>query len=132
MGINPIDAENMLRRLERNRVREPVQVTLPEKGCDSEAKLHREIMDWCDQQWPQWPYLHARMDQPTTFGPGVHDLTIWGPFPLCICVEAKAHGKKQTEKQLEWSCKMRMQNWTVFLCYSFESFLEIVKKQNEL
>ena len=90
---------------------------------DSEAKLHSQIMEWCDSQWPRWKYLHCRMDRKSTVAPGVHDLTVFGPHPLVLLIECKKKDGKLSEEQLCWIAEMKMIHWNVHVVYSFEEFL---------
>jgi hypothetical protein len=93
---------------------------------ERESDLHKAIMEDCDhmQPWP-WQYIRARMDKRSTIGNGVHDLTIFGPYPLCILVEAKARNEKQKDDQLLWAAKLSRLRWEVHVVRSIERWMEI-------
>ena len=96
------------------------------KPVEREADLHRDIMDFCDRQqpWP-WKYIRCRMDRESTITEGAHDFTIFGIYPLCILVEAKARNEKQKPKQLIWAAEMARLGWTVHVVRSMPEFLSI-------
>ena len=105
--------------------------TTPELGraikakVEREIELHKQIMAWCDAQWPRWKYIRARSDQPSTIAVGCQDFTIFGPGKV-LCVECKRAGAKQDHEQLCWATEMRMLGHTVFVVHSMEEFLKLV------
>lgn len=124
MGISPGELLAMEMRVAQNRKRGPAARVEDARErqsdpVDRESKLHEAIMGDCDtmQPWP-WPYIRARMDKRSTIGNGVHDLTVFGPFPLCILVEAKARDEKQKPDQLIWAAKLARQGWIVHVVRS--------------
>jgi len=120
--ITNFQFQEMQRRIGSNsRVPSPLAHSDP---VDSESKLHSQIMEFCDSQWPRWKYVHCRMDKKSTVAPGVHDLTIFGPHPLAILVECKKKDGKLSEAQLCWIAEMKMLNWDVHVVFSFSEFLE--------
>lgn len=94
----------------------------------SEIKLHEAIMAWCDAQWPQWIYIHARMDAPTTTECGSPDFIIFAPEGRVFCIECKAKDKKQSYAQLCWEARLKMLKWHVYkVVRNMDEFLEVVK-----
>lgn len=93
---------------------------------DRERKLHEDIMDWCDSQWPRWKYIHSRMDAKSTIQLGCQDFTIFGPHPICILVECKKKDGKIDPDQRNWIAEMKAIGWTVHVIRSMEEFKHIV------
>ncbi len=91
--------------------------------------LQKKIQDWCDAQWPRWVCDFPRTDKPSTVAPGRHDATVWGPHPVCLLIETKAKGKKQTPDQLVWAARMRAIGWEVSVVYSLEQFVELTNEK---
>ncbi len=120
MGIDQIQYQAMLARLERNRIRQPSESATDEP----ESKLHRQIEDWCRQRG--WPYVHSRMDKRTTTAVGVPDFIIFAKNGRVLCVEAKRKGRKPTPQQLAWLAQIRKLGHTASIIYSFEEFMELV------
>ena len=100
-------------------------VTLLE-GVSQERKLHDQIMWHCDNQWPRWKYIHARMDKRSTIAVGAPDFVIFLPVSRTLCVECKKKGAKPTTEQLGWHKEMQMLGHKVHVISSIESFLGIV------
>jgi len=96
-----------------------------EDAVDDESKLHREICDWCDKQWPRWKYVHARMDRKSTIGNGVADFVIFAPYPYCIVVECKKKDGKMSGEQQRWSAEMKMLSWKVEIVRSMGDFVAL-------
>lgn len=97
------------------------------KPATREDKLQEEIVAWCDKQWPRWKVIRARMDKKSTIGNGIHDITVFGPYPLCVLVECKAKNGKRSKEQQIWAAEMRMLGWTVELVRSMDEFHAAVK-----
>lgn len=98
-------------------------------GVDLEGKLHNQIAQWCDSQWPRWKYRHARMDKRTTEEEGVEDFTIFAPNGRTIHVECKAKGRKLSEEQTIWKHELARLGHEVHVVYSMEEFLNVTKGQ---
>lgn len=89
--------------------------------------LQEKIQAWCDRQWPRWLTIWARTDKPSTIGVGIHDFTIFGPYPICICVECKTKTGKLSEDQRNWAFEMARLGWAVHIVRSMEEFEQVVK-----
>jgi VRR-NUC domain len=102
---------------------------LPDTGkmVEREDKLHRDIMEWCDGQWPRWKYIHHRMDKKSGIAVGAQDLTIFGPHPLCILVECKSKDGKLSDDQRNWAHEMLRLRWTVHIVRSMADFMAIAR-----
>jgi len=90
-----------------------------------EIELHKEIMDWCDAQWPRWKYIRARSDQKSTIAVGAQDFTIFTPGGRVLCVECKRSGTKQDRDQLCWATELRILGHTVHVVRSLDEFLKL-------
>lgn len=128
MGMNPTLFAEMAARCERNRLRSqptpPVRLDAAKRETGRDG-LHCKIQKWCDDQWPRWKVVSARTDVPSTLPVGCHDMTIFGPFPICICAELKAKGKKPSLDQNNWIAEMRALGWTVHLIFSEQEFFDL-------
>lgn len=99
---------------------------IPEDGCDSEGKLHREIIDYCNSQWPPLPFIHARMDQRSTIGAGCPDFAIMLPGGKVLLVECKRRTGKVSMDQAAWHLLAQGVGHTVHVVRSMEDFLKLV------
>ena len=97
---------------------------------DLESKLHGQIINHCDAQWPPWKYIRARMDKRSTIGNGVHDFTIFAPGRV-ICVECKARNEKLRDDQQIWKKELEMLGIEVHVVRNTEEFLQVVKQYCE-
>lgn len=91
-----------------------------------EKALHRQIMDYCDAQWPRWKYRHARMDRATTEEKGVEDFTIFMPHNRTLHVECKQPGQKLTSEQQCWAKEMELLEHPVECIFSYQEFLTLI------
>lgn len=115
--------EEMLTRL--NRVQHP-DTGKCDKVAPLESKLHQQIMDHCDQQWPRWKYIHSRTDKRTTNERGVPDFFIALPNTKGMFVECKRPGEKLTADQLRWYAELKKLGWTVHIVTNLQAFLDAV------
>jgi hypothetical protein len=108
-------------------------MTAPRHGIDDlppnpspkallERHLHEDIIRHCNQQWPRWKYIHARMDQKSTIQEGAQDFTIFMPGNRTLCVECKRPGEKPTAEQRAWAKEMEMLGHTVHVITTMEQF----------
>lgn len=128
MGISPFQAQQIIERLERNRRVVSTASVESDQSIREVGKggLQQQIIDWCDSQWPKWVYDFPRTDKRSTVPIGRHDATIWGPYPKCFVIEAKAKGKKRTVEQNNWAARLRLLGWEVKEVYSLEEFKQAV------
>jgi len=118
MSITTFQLEQMQARLRR-----PVTPAEP----PLEKKLHREIMDHCDKQWPRWKYIHSRMDKSTRNEIGVPDFVIALPNHRTFFVEAKRPGEKPTLAQAGWHAEMAKLGHTVHVVHDLTEFLKAIE-----
>ena len=87
-------------------------------------------MRWADGQkpWP-WVYVHSQMNCATTTAVGVADFILFGPYPLCIVIEAKARQEKQRPSQLLWAAKMSRIGWRVHVARSMVEVMDVVRDE---
>ena len=127
MAFSESDYITMKARLEG--AKKPILQNAPAASRETgKGGLHEQIEEWCKEQWPRWKIIKARADQRSTIAPGAQDMTIFGPYPLCLCVELKAKDGKLSDDQRIWATEMRCLGWEVFVVRSKEEFLEIVRK----
>jgi hypothetical protein len=98
-----------------------------ESGPPLEKKLHREIMDHCDAQWPRWKYVHSRMDKATRNEIGVPDFVILLPWKKFLVVEAKRPGEKPTPAQRDWHAEAARLDHPVQVVHDLPEFLQAVQ-----
>lgn len=96
-----------------------------------EGKLHQDICNHCDAQWPRWKVIHARMDKKNTIGIGVHDFTVFLPRGRMLCIECKAGNEKLTHEQLVWRKELEFLGHTVHVVRSMQEFLTLVETQGK-
>lgn len=91
-----------------------------------EKELHREIMAYCDAQWPRWKYIHSRMDRATSNQAGVPDFVIALPQNRKLYVEAKRPGEKLSLAQSAWHAEMARLGHTVYVVHDMKEFLSVL------
>ena len=96
-------------------------------GVDRERDLHDDIIDYCNNQWPRWLYIHARMDKRSTIAVGANDFTIFASGGRTFCIECKRKNEKLDPDQLIWQKEMEMLGHRVFVCRNMDEFREVVK-----
>lgn len=127
MSFSELDYIRAKARLEGNK--KPILQDAPAARRETgRGGLHEEIESWCKEQWPRWKIIKARTDQRSTIAPGAQDMTIFGPYPLCLCVELKAKDGKLSDDQRIWATEMRCLGWEVFVVRSKAEFLEVVNR----
>lgn len=134
MGISSHQFREMLERTQRNTKRSQpndIDFERPFQGCDRETGkggLHEKIMEHCDKQWPRWKYIHARTDQKSTIGVGVHDFTIYLPGGRLLNIECKTKDGKLTEEQAIWIKELEMLEHPVHIVRSLAEFIAIAER----
>lgn len=98
----------------------------PSDAVERESKLHTDIIDWCNSQFPRWKFRHARLDRKTTEPLGIEDFTIFASDNRTFHFECKARGKKRTTEQLAWSFEMGRLGHVVHLVESMSQFLAVI------
>lgn len=135
--ITRLEAEEMQRRCETARNRRTVAETtvsakeLLDQACEREVgrnSLHEEIQSWCDRKFPKWVTVHSRTDRPSTTATGTADFVVFGPYPICLVVEAKSRTGKPTTAQLLFKQRMEALGWTVDYVRSKRQFIELTTK----
>ena len=127
MGFTEQEFIAMQSRVQRALQKKP---TMPADAATRETGkggLHEQILNWCDSQWPKWKVIAARTDMRSTIASGAHDMTIFGPYPLCICVELKSKTGKLSEDQISWGAQMKALGWTVHVVRSLSEFEALTK-----
>jgi hypothetical protein len=120
----------MERRVAANHKRKPderARTSADVPAVDDEGELHRQIMAWCDSQWPRVKYRHSRMDRPTRDEIGCEDFTIFLPAGKTLHVEVKRKGSKQTPEQLAWAAELARLGHTLHVVRSFEQFAALAQ-----
>ena len=127
MNPTPEQAIEILRRLERNRKRDPIFSLTPEyeEGEERESIIRNQIIKWCDRQWPKWLVCTARTDKPSTLPVGFPDMVIFGPYPTCVIVETKSKAAKPSPDQRIWEKKFELLGWRVHFVKTFDHFITI-------
>lgn len=101
-------------------------VSASDAPAGRESILHNKIISWCNDQHPMVPYIHSRMDKPSTVGEGVPDFAVFCKG-RAVLVECKARDGKLSEAQRDWAHLAELQGCTVHVVRSFGEFLEVVK-----
>lgn len=113
----------MLQRLEENKLRSPTASEPDTEREVGKGGLHEKIMQWCDSQWPPWPYLHNRTDKRSTVAVGACDFLIYCPGGRTLTIECKSATGKQTQDQVIWAKRLEMVGHPVHLVRSMNDFL---------
>ena len=123
MRVTPEQFLEIQQRLAKGRRKGQPEPEAPPPSKGTQASVERDLRDeidaWCGRQWPRWKVISARTDVPSTIAVGAHDMTVFGPYPLCVCVELKRparkgdSGGKLRPEQAAWAAEMRMLGWRV-------------------
>lgn len=119
-SISEFQYQEMLRSLNRNRGTTPPP--------EIESDLHRDILEYCEAQWPRWKYDHSRMDKRTRNTLGVPDFIIALPNGRTIWVECKRPGEKLSSAQQNFAAEMAKLGHTVHIVHTIQEFLQEVEK----
>lgn len=117
--ISKFQFEQMQRRL-----RSPSE---PPPDPPPEKYLHRDIMDYCDSQWPRWKYIHSRMDKSSRNAIGTPDFVIALPGRVTIYVEAKRPGEKPTLEQRNFIAELLKLGQLVYVVHDMREFVDAVE-----
>lgn len=125
--ITPLEYLQMKERTEAAR---QVKGRQPDGSAERETGptgLHRQIEDWCRQQWPVWKVLKARTDVKSTLPVGCHDLTVYASGGRVLSVECKAKGGKWSKDQCVWAAELRALGHVVHGVESMGQWLALAK-----
>lgn len=126
MSISQADFDRMQARVRHASRRHVLTDSVPLDGVKLEIPLHKEIMDFCKRQWPNWKYIHARTDERSTIQEGAPDFVLFLPRGGMLCIECKTRTGKLTAEQQAWQAQMQMLGHTIHVVRSMEQFLELV------
>lgn len=122
--------------------------TLPSKPINREAELHKQIKDFCAQQFPQWVCLHGSTAHKTHRTIGEPDFVVaaqrkisqplydqFGQIhgyatrtePLVVFVECKRPGGKLSPEQQGMRLMLEKLGHKLHVVESMDEFLEVVK-----
>ena len=125
--ITPLQANEMLARLERNRHGRGPKPESCAAGVESEvADLHRPILAWCRNQVPAVPVFYTRPDRASGAFPGTPDFALIYKG-RCLLIEAKTKRGKLSTEQLAWHHLAARQGHTVHVIRSMEEFWNILR-----
>jgi hypothetical protein len=93
------------------------------QGCEYESDLHEQIAQVCREK--RWPYVHSRMDAPTTNLKGVADFIIFMPGRVLV-IECKNRNGKQSPEQLGWQMMIEAVGHKYHLIRTFEEFSALI------
>jgi hypothetical protein len=103
----------------------------PEAPPALEKDLHQDIMDYCDQKWPRWKFVHSRTDKRTRNEAGVPDFIILMPGRHVLLVECKRPGEKVSPAQRDWHAEAAKEDHEVHIVHSMDEFKLAVLKTRE-
>ena len=132
MPVSSYQLQEMVERVARNAKRQPsIEPPSPEgparSGCDREGKLHQQIIDWCDRQWPRWKYVHSRFGVKSTLDEGVCDFAIAAPGGRTFYIECKTKDGKLDPAQRDWIAEMNRLGHNVHTVRSMDEFLNLTR-----
>ena len=110
-------AESAMAQLSGN----PGQLDAPE------SKLHLQIQNHCDMQFPRWKYFHQPMHKKSQAELGAPDFLILLPYSKVICVECKTKTGKLRPEQAAWKAEAEKLHHHYVIVRSFDEFLDQCK-----
>jgi predicted RecB family nuclease len=125
--ITPYDLQQMLSRLERNKVRQPpdTEQLAALAKAPPEKNLHDRILAECAAR--HWLVIHSRMDVPSTVGVGTPDFVILTQGARTLLVEAKAGKRNPTAEQLAWLAWAAKLGFRGAIVRSLDEFLKFAE-----
>lgn len=126
MSITPLQHQEMVSRLEKNRGREVKTETESGIGESRETDLHKRIIWWCDSQFPFVPYIHARTDKRSTIGVGCPDFCVLYKSQ-CLLIECKSVKGKMSIEQMAWMRRANEQGFLIHIVRDFKDFLKLIE-----
>lgn len=108
---------------------------------NNESQLQIECIKWWNLQYPQYYGLLFAIPNGSQRNvitavilkkegviSGVSDLILLMPNKCYhgLCIEMKFGKNKQSENQIIWQSKVIVQGYKYVVCYSFDSFMEII------
>lgn len=97
-----------------------------------EAKIHRAIMDWLNQQGWGDRYLRARMDKRSPFPEGWPDFTVFLPGGLTVFLEVKTPTGKVSAEQAKTLAMLDGAGFATCVPHSDIAAIEWIKVQAEI
>lgn len=94
--------------------------------CDDEGKLHEEIIKKLKAL--NWPYVHSRMDVPTTCQWGVTDFIIAAPMGKTLWVECKSKCAKVKPWQEGFGMSLLKQSHRWYVVRSMDEFNAVLER----
>lgn len=96
------------------------------EACTEEAKLHDEIIKKLKAL--NWPYLHSRMDMPTTVKRGAPDFVIAAPMGKTLWVECKSKTGKMELDQTGFGMSLLKQSHRWYVVRSMDEFNAVLER----
>lgn len=88
--------------------------------------LHHKIINWCNSQWPQVKFIHARTDKKSTIDLGAPDFVLFLPNGRTAAIECKAKGGKITTDQWAWHNQLEKLGHQLWFVYNIDEFKTVV------
>lgn len=127
MGIDPLQFEAMQRRTRKARgEEEEPPPPPPSKAVEKELDLHEDIMQFCNAQWPPWPFLHSDPAKRSRVTPGAPDFVIAMNGGKTLFVECKDRDGKLSADQLIFQKKLEMNSHTLHVIRSMDEFRKLI------
>lgn len=94
--------------------------------CDEEGELHDEIIKKLKALG--WPYVHSRMDRPTTTQWGVTDFIIAAPMGKTLWVECKSKTGKMSSEQEGFGMALLKRGHRWYVVRSMDEFNAVLER----
>lgn len=101
--------------------RQPV----PEDAVAAELPFHGELMKWCGDQWPKWPYMHADPSARSRITKGCTDFIIGIPTGFTLWLELKKAGGKLSDDQRDFHHLLRAVGIEPRVAFSMRDFMAL-------
>ena len=133
MSISTFDLQQMLARLNQNKVRQSGETS--EIGTITpedirEKKIHDQILAECAAR--QWLVIHSRMDMPSSVAIGCPDFVILTEGGRTLLVEAKSRTGKLRPEQRAWLAWAQKLGHPAAVVRSLQEFLEFADAGKEI
>lgn len=128
MAISKYEYERMLARM-ADKSTEPISDGAPVPD-GQEIKLHRDIMEHCQAQWPTWIYIYHDPTKRTHATEGAPDFVIYSEFGV-LSVECKTKNGKRSQAQLIFAAVAGKCGHTIEIVRSMDDFRALVAREKE-
>lgn len=129
MGISPFEFQKLLARMQSKNKPAALSGGDPvESG--QELKLHSDIMQFCNEQWPPWVFIHTDPTGKSRATPGAPDFVIYSNVGV-LSFECKTKTGKRSEDQTIFAHLARQCGHEIEIVRSMDDFRALIAREKQ-